>query len=68
MKLSLIFFIQDSTGIGKTFLYSVLYHHYWAYKKIVLCVTFFGIASLFLPGNYTSHSQHQILLNLYESS
>ena len=62
------FFIQGPVGTGKTFLYSVLCHHYRAHEKIVLCVAFSGIASLLLPGGRTSHSCLWIPLNLHESS
>ena len=62
------FFIQGPVGIGKTFLYSVLYYHYCAHEKIVLCVASSGIASLLLPRDQTSHSRLQIPLNLCESS
>ena len=62
------FFIQGPAGTGKTFLYSVLCHHYRAHEKIVLCVASSGIASLLLPGGRTSHSRLRIPLNLHESS
>ena len=62
------FFIQGPAGTGKTFLYSVLCHHYRAKEKIVLCVASSGIASLLLPGGQTSHSRLCIPLNLHKSS
>ena len=62
------FFIQGPAGTGKTFLYSVLCHHYRAHEKIVLCVAFSGIASLLLPEGRTSHFRLRIPINLHESS
>ena len=62
------FFIKGPAGTGKTFLYSVLCHHYRAHEKIVLCVASSGIASLLLPGGRTSHSRLRIPINLHESS
>ena len=62
------FFIQGPANTKKTFLYSILCHHYCAKKKIVLCVTFSDIASLLLPGRRTSHSRLRIPLNLSKSS
>ena len=61
------FFIQGPAGTGKTFLYSVLCHHYCAKEKIVLRVASSGIASLLLPEGRTSHSRLRIPLNLHES-
>ena len=49
-------------------MYSVLYHHYCAKEKIVLCVASSGIVSLLLPKRRISHSCFWITLNLYESS
>lgn len=49
-------------------MYSVFCYHYCAHKKIVLCITSFGIPSLLLTGGWISHSRLRILLNLHESS
>ena len=37
-------------------MYSILYHYYYAYKKIVLCIDFSNIVSLLLPDVLISHS------------
>ena len=62
------FFIQGPADTRKTFLYSVLYHHYCAHEKIVLYIASSGIASLLLSRGWTSHSRLWIPLNLHKSS
>jgi hypothetical protein len=57
------FFLQGYAGIGKTFLYNVIYNHFRAKEEIIIYVTLLDIAALFLPGESTSHSRFYILLN-----
>ena len=45
------FFLQNSAGTGKTFLYYCICHYYYSYSYIILCIVFFSIAALLLPGN-----------------
>ena len=56
------FFLQDSADIEKTFLYYFLIYHYYALKKIVLCVTSFKIVILLLFKNMTAHFKFKISL------
>ena len=62
------FFLQGAGSTGKTFLYTVLCHHFRAQGKIVLYVASSGIAAELLPGGQTSHSRFQIPLNLHQYS
>jgi len=55
-------------GIGKTFLWKTLSYKLWSQKKVVLSVASSGIASLFLLGGKTTHSQFAIPLLLNEDS
>ena len=58
------FFLHDSAGTNKIFLYQIFCHHYRALNDIVLCVAFSGIAIFLLSGGQTSHSRFKIPLEV----
>jgi hypothetical protein len=61
--MSAYFFLQDYTGISKTFLYNAIYNHFRAKKEIIICVVLSGIAVLLFPGENISYSRFCISLN-----
>ncbi|KAJ9543755.1 hypothetical protein OSB04_023462 [Centaurea solstitialis] len=60
------FFVSDSEGIGKTFLWKTLIASIRSHGKIVLSFTSSGIASLLLPGGRTAHSRFRIHIAIDE--
>jgi len=62
------FFLQDSAGTDKMFLYEMICHHFRARGEVVICVASSGIAALLLPGGTTAHSRFKIPLVCHESS
>ena len=52
---SVHFFLQGASGTEKIFLYTALCYHFYAQRKIVLCVVSSSIAAELLPGRWTLH-------------
>jgi thiamine transporter ThiT len=61
--ISAYFFLQSYINTGKTFLYNVIYNHFWAKEEIIICVILLGIAVLFFPDGNISYSRFCISLN-----
>ena len=62
------FFLHSGGGCGKTDLASLIAASVHARGEIVLCVASTGLASLLLPGGYTTHSCFKIPIPIYEQS
>jgi len=60
-----LFFVYDSGGVDKTFVWTTLLSHFRGQGKIVLVIATSGIASLLLLGNITAHSRFKILIDLH---
>lgn len=58
------FFRQSSIEMNKTFLYKVFCFYYRERDHIILCVTFFNIATLLLLDEITSHSRFKTSLKI----
>jgi hypothetical protein len=66
--MSAYFFLQGYANTGKTFFYNVIYNHFRAKEKIIICVALLGIAVLFFPGGSISHSRFCISLNFTQNN
>ncbi|XP_074370726.1 uncharacterized protein LOC141711915 [Apium graveolens] len=63
-----LFFVHDSGGCGKTFIWKTICCRLRSEIKIVLPVASSGIASTLLPGGRMAHSRFHIPLKLYQNS
>ncbi len=63
-----LFFVYDSGGIGKTFVWTTLLSRLRGQGKIVLVVASSGIASLLFLGDKTAHSRFRISIDLHDES
>jgi len=63
-----LFFVYNSGGTGKTFLWTTLMSRLRGQGKIVLVVASSGIASLLLLGSRIAHSRFKILIDLHDES
>jgi hypothetical protein len=61
--MSVYFFLQSYTNIGKIFFYNAIYNHFRAKKEIIIYVILLGIAALFFPGGSIFYSRFCISLN-----
>jgi hypothetical protein len=61
------FFLHGPGGTGKTYVYNTLCYRLHSQGKIVICVTFSGIAALLLKGGRTSQSCFHIPVQINES-
>lgn len=59
-----IYFVHESGGYSKTFLWKTLCSRFRSEGKIVLPVASSGIAATLLPGGRTAHSRFQIPIKL----
>ena len=62
------FFVYESGGTGKTYLWRTLIARVRSQRKIVLSVASSGIATILLSGGRTAHSRFKISVNLDELS
>nr|XP_023888078.1 uncharacterized protein LOC112000214 [Quercus suber] len=67
-KESMIFFVDGSGGIGKTFLYHTILATLRKADHIAIATATFGIAATLLPGRRTTHSKFKIPLTPDASS
>jgi len=63
-----LFFVYDSGGTGKTFVWTTLLSRLRGQGKIVLVVASSGIASLLFLGGRTAHSRFKIPIDLHNES
>ncbi len=63
-----LFFVYDSGGTGKIFVWTTLLSRLRGQGKIVLVAASSGIASLLLPGGRTAHSRFKIPIDLHDES
>jgi len=63
-----LFFVYDSGGTGKTFVWTTLLSRLRGQGKIVLVVASSGIASLLFLGSRTAHSRFKIPIDLHNES
>ena len=63
-----VFFLHSYRGIGKTFIWRILFSTLRSRGEIALNVASSGITTLLIPGGRTAHSRFSIPLSVNEDS